>query len=298
MGHAITAASNSIPAPVIIIYLAVVILEIASFWRVFTKAGQPGWAAIIPIYNYYVLLKVVGRQWWWLLLLLIPFVNIVIVIVIFNDLSKSFGKSGGFTVGLVLLPFIFFPILAFGSAQYQGPAASTGAMRPGGGYITPGAYGAGAGAAGATGAWGQQPPQQGWGGDQSGWGAGAPAQQGQWAAQPSAWNAPAGSANLAGGYAAPQAGDFGAAGAAPSAGGFAAGGGAPAAGGYGTDTSGAFGGAPASTPAAGAAAAPAASDVAANWYADPTGKHQLRYWSGAAWTEHVSDNGVQATDPV
>jgi hypothetical protein len=104
--------------------LAFAVLFIAAFWKIFTKAGQPGWAAIIPIYNYYVLLKVVGRPGWWLILYLIPIVNLIIFIVVALDLAKSFGKSGGFAVGLVLLPFIFFPILGFGSAAYVGPAAA------------------------------------------------------------------------------------------------------------------------------------------------------------------------------
>jgi hypothetical protein len=110
-------------AAVIVIYVAVVILEIAAMWKVFVKAGEPGWAAIIPIYNTYILLKIVGRPWWWLLLLLIPFVNIVMLIVVLNDLSKSFGKTVGFTVGLVLLGVIFIPILGFGPAEYRGAAA-------------------------------------------------------------------------------------------------------------------------------------------------------------------------------
>ena len=94
-----------------------------SMWKIFVKAGQPGWAAIIPIYNAYILTKIVGRPWWWLLLMLIPFVNIVIAIILAIDLAKSFGKGGGFAVGLILLGFVFYPILAFGDARYQGPAA-------------------------------------------------------------------------------------------------------------------------------------------------------------------------------
>ena len=88
---------------------------------VFTKARQPGWAAIIPFYNYWVMLKVAGRSGWWLIFLFIPIVNIVIGIIVLSDIAKSFGKGVGFTVGLVLLSFIFFPILGFGSAQYRGP---------------------------------------------------------------------------------------------------------------------------------------------------------------------------------
>ena len=116
----------------VIIYIAVIVLEIAALWKVFVKAGQPGWAAIIPIYNLYILLKIIGRPGWWILLFLlgiIPFVGwiavLVIGIIIAIDLAKSFAKSSGFAVGLFLLNFIFIPILGFGESQYVGPAASS-----------------------------------------------------------------------------------------------------------------------------------------------------------------------------
>ena len=102
------------------------VLIIVGMWRMFVKAGQPGWAAIIPIYNIYVLLQIVGRPGWWLILFLIPFVNIVIGLLIFIDLAKSFGKSAAW--GIVLL-FIFnaigYLILGFSDAQYKGPAAAS-----------------------------------------------------------------------------------------------------------------------------------------------------------------------------
>ncbi len=109
----------------IVVYLAVIILVIVSMWKIFEKAGKPGWACIIPIYNMIVLLEIVGKPWWWLLLYLIPVVNLVILIWVFNLLSKSFGKTEGFTIGLILLGFIFFPILGLGDAQYVGPAGKT-----------------------------------------------------------------------------------------------------------------------------------------------------------------------------
>jgi Family of unknown function (DUF5684) len=107
-----------------IIGLAVAVLIIAAMWKVFSKAGQPGWAAIIPIYNLYIWCKIVGRPGWWIILMLIPFVNFIIMIVLSIDLAKSFGKGAGFGIGLALLSIIFMPILAFGSAQYQGPSAA------------------------------------------------------------------------------------------------------------------------------------------------------------------------------
>ena len=106
----------------ILIYLVILVVLIAAQWKIFVKAGKPGWACIIPIYNIIVLLEIVGKPWWWLLLMLIPFVNIVLAIWMTNLLSKSFGKNEGFTVGLILLGIIFYPILGFGDAQYQGPA--------------------------------------------------------------------------------------------------------------------------------------------------------------------------------
>lgn len=118
------------PSPVSMIFaLLVALLIIVAMWKVFTKAGQPGWASIIPIYNLYIWCKIVGRPWWWILLMLIPFVNFIICIILCIDLAKSFGKGVGFGLGLALLGIIFFPILGFGSAQYQGPAAGSPAPR-------------------------------------------------------------------------------------------------------------------------------------------------------------------------
>ncbi len=105
-----------------VIYIAILVLIFASFWKVFQKAGHPGWAAIIPIYNLYILTQIAGRPWWWLLLMFIPFVNFIIAIIISIDVAKAFGKDTGFGIGLALLGIVFYPILGFGSAQYQGPA--------------------------------------------------------------------------------------------------------------------------------------------------------------------------------
>jgi hypothetical protein len=117
-----TAAPQASPLSMII-SLAIAVLIIAAMWKVFTKAGQPGWACLIPIYNLYVLCKIAGRPGWWLLLMLIPIVNFIIIIVLCIDIAKSFGNGVGFGLGLAILGFIFWPILGFGSAQYQGPSA-------------------------------------------------------------------------------------------------------------------------------------------------------------------------------
>jgi hypothetical protein len=216
-------ASSGLSAVLIVVYVAVLVLELAAFWRIYTKAGQPGWAVIIPFYNEWVMLKIVGRPPWWLILFFIPFVNLIVAIVVLHDLSKSFGHGGGFTVGLLFLPFIFGPILGFGSDRYLGPA--------GGG---PGYAGGGAAMGAAGGGYGQ-----------------------------GSWGGPAPSTSGGFGYDA----------------------------GFNPSAAGQVSGIPTPTPVA-AAATPA------NWYADPTGRHELRYWDGTAWTEHVSDSGTQATDPV
>jgi hypothetical protein len=116
-----------------IIALLIGLLLIVAMWKVFTKAGQPGWASLIPIYNIYIWCKIVGRPGWWIILMLIPFVNFIILIILSIDMAKSFGKGVGFGLGLAFLGFIFLPVLGFGSAQYQGPSAGasgTGASRP------------------------------------------------------------------------------------------------------------------------------------------------------------------------
>ena len=101
------------------IQLAIVVFYIVTMWKIFVKAGKPGWACLIPIYNFFVMLDIAGKPAWWFLLLLIPFVNIVVGILVLASLAANFGKGGGFVAGLIFLPIIFYPILAFGSAQYK-----------------------------------------------------------------------------------------------------------------------------------------------------------------------------------
>jgi hypothetical protein len=109
-------------AVLLIIEVVLIVVLIAGMWATFAKAGKPGWAAIVPIYNIIVMLEIAGKPLAWFWLFLIPIVNIVIIIVVTVELAKSFGKGGGFAVGLILLPFVFYPILGFGDAAYEGPA--------------------------------------------------------------------------------------------------------------------------------------------------------------------------------
>lgn len=111
--------SGGLIALYVIVSLAIAVLIIASVWKTFTKANQSGWPAIIPILNYCVIARISGREWWWGLLTLIPCVGFVVTIILLIDLAKAFGHGVGFAIGLILLPFIFFPILGFGSSQYQ-----------------------------------------------------------------------------------------------------------------------------------------------------------------------------------
>lgn len=104
----------------VIVALAFVVLMIAALWVIFANAGQRGWLAIIPIINYYVILRMVGRPGWWIILYFIPFVNIVVMIIVMLDLARVHGKGVGFGVGLILLPIIFLPMLAWGSAEFRG----------------------------------------------------------------------------------------------------------------------------------------------------------------------------------
>jgi hypothetical protein len=111
-------------------YIVLYVIFALPLFFVFKKAGSDmAWGAFVPIFSIYVLLKVVGRPGWWLVLYIIPIVSLIILIIVWNDLSKSFGHGAGFTVGLIFLPWIFLAILAWGSSTYRGPSApSAGGM--------------------------------------------------------------------------------------------------------------------------------------------------------------------------
>ena len=102
-----------------IVWLAIVLLAIAGMWKVFVKAGKPGWAAIIPIYNFVVLCEIAGKPAWWVVLMFIPVVNFIILIILSIAIAKKFGKGAGYGLGLAFLSPIFYPMLGFGDAQYD-----------------------------------------------------------------------------------------------------------------------------------------------------------------------------------
>ncbi|PJZ26013.1 signal peptidase I [Leptospira hartskeerlii] len=106
-----------------IVYIAIIGVFLVSLWKIFEKAGKPGWAGIIPIYNLYVLMEIIGRPGWWLILFFIPCVGIVISIITAIDLAKSFGKTAGYAVLFIFA--VGYPILAFSDAKYVGPAAKS-----------------------------------------------------------------------------------------------------------------------------------------------------------------------------
>ena len=98
----------------LVLFMALSILMFISLWKIFKKAGKPGWASIVPIYNIYIMCEIAEKEWWYVLLSCVPFANIYAMIVLYNGMAKRFGKSGGFVAGMILLPVIFFPMLAFG----------------------------------------------------------------------------------------------------------------------------------------------------------------------------------------
>ena len=109
----------------LIIYLIVLALMLVGLWKTFEKAGKPGWAAIVPIYNIIVLLEIAGKPVWWIILYLIPIANFIVSILVAFALAETFGKSKGWAfLMLVLLPFVGYPMLGFSDATYTAPAAS------------------------------------------------------------------------------------------------------------------------------------------------------------------------------
>jgi hypothetical protein len=104
----------------LLIELAVIVVMIAGVWAAFAKAGKPGWASLIPVYNVIVMLEIAEKPLWWVAMFFIPIVSLVFGVLTLVAFAEKFGKGGGFVVGLIFLPFIFWPMLGFGDARYVG----------------------------------------------------------------------------------------------------------------------------------------------------------------------------------
>ncbi|HKQ88577.1 MAG TPA: DUF5684 domain-containing protein [Candidatus Acidoferrales bacterium] len=126
--NALAGGMAAIGGMMLLFWLAVAVVCIVGMWKVFVKAGQPGWAVLIPFYNVYVMLQIAGRPGWWLLLFFVPLVNIAIAIVVAIDIAKAFGQSAVFGVVLLfLLSAIGYLVLGFGNYQYRKPALAAAA---------------------------------------------------------------------------------------------------------------------------------------------------------------------------
>ncbi len=115
-----------------LVFMAIALAPIVGHWKLYGKAGRPGWAAIVPVYNKIVHLEITGRPIWWVAMLFIPIANIVFSFIMHLDMAKAFGKDVGWGIGLIFLPWLFYPLMGFGDATYQGPIHA-----PGGGYPYP-----------------------------------------------------------------------------------------------------------------------------------------------------------------
>jgi len=110
---------------VTVLYVLIVLLILVSLWLIIRKAGRLGVSQIIPIWNVIEWVRISGKPLWWVvLILLIPIVNIVMLIIVWIAICKAFGKSGAWVLGIIFLPFIFLPLLAFGDAKYSKPAGA------------------------------------------------------------------------------------------------------------------------------------------------------------------------------
>lgn len=127
---AMTPAESAVFGAVGVVYFAamvvVTVISIVSMWRLFTKAGKPGWASIVPIYNTIVQLQIAGRPAWWVLLILfVPLLNVWVSVVALIDFVRSYQRSGLWVLGLMFLPVIALPWFTFSSkTQYRGPIAA------------------------------------------------------------------------------------------------------------------------------------------------------------------------------
>ena len=111
-----------------LIYLVIMVAVIIGMWKMFVKAGEYGWAALIPLYNLWVLNRIGGKEWYWFIGYFIPLVGFILILLLSIAVAKRFGMPLIYGVGVFLLPFIFYPILGFGDARYQPITAGSGSF--------------------------------------------------------------------------------------------------------------------------------------------------------------------------
>ena len=123
MDNAEAAGAGIVGIIMLLVWLGLVIGVIAGMWKTFEKAGQPGWACLVPIYNLYILTKIADKEIIWFILYFVPLVNLIPAFMIPIAVAEKFGKGIGFALGLIFFPYIFYPMLGFGSAEYEGEVA-------------------------------------------------------------------------------------------------------------------------------------------------------------------------------
>lgn len=122
------AAGGSIVAS--LVWLAITVVLVVALWKIFVKAGHPGWASLIPIYNTIVMLRITGHSGWWILGMVVPLLNFFVIIRLVFNLAAVFGRGLGFGFGLLFLSPIFVSILAFGNSRYVGTTPGRGGQLP------------------------------------------------------------------------------------------------------------------------------------------------------------------------
>ena len=126
-----SAGSASVLVVFALVFVLLGILFLVGAWKMYKKAGKPGWAAIVPIYNVLVLCEIIGRPWWWLVLMFVPFISLIVSAIMAIDQAKAFGKSTAFgIVAMWLFPVVGTLMLGFGSAQYVGPGGGSASGTP------------------------------------------------------------------------------------------------------------------------------------------------------------------------
>lgn len=121
MDAAAIAVASTFFIAYMVVALAICVVMYVAMWKMFVKAGKPGWACLVPFYNTYCLFDMAFGNGWLFLLMFVPCVNFVFAIMLYFKLASAFGQGVGFGFGLLFLNPIFMLILGFGKAEYVGP---------------------------------------------------------------------------------------------------------------------------------------------------------------------------------